>query len=184
VVTPGAHVTIRGTGFNNPGFNLFAADLASPGAIKNYGPIFPGGSATSQQFTIPANVPAGPINFQAVNAPYTGNVQSNSVSSLAGALVTITSVQVIGNTVTVHGTGFSPLSVINLYNKQGANVVNLGGLNGAAPNIPLTVVDSTQFTFTRPAGAQAGAAYIEVLNPPFILFTSSGTDPDGAFTFP
>jgi hypothetical protein len=45
-------------------------------------------------------------------------------------------------------------------------------------------VNDTRFTFARPEGAVAGPAFVEVLNPPFIPFSSSGNDPDGAFTFP
>jgi hypothetical protein len=92
-------------------------------------------------------------------------------------------VAVSGTTVTVTGTGFSVRSVINLYNLQAGSVVNLGGLVGSAAKIPLTVVSDTRFTFTRPAGAAAGPAFVEVLNPPFIPFSSSGSDPDGAFAF-
>jgi hypothetical protein len=193
VVTAGAPVTVTGTGFNNPGVNLFGAVSAGPDPVPvpatcpvvNYGPVFPGGGSTSFTFTVPAGVPAGPLNFQAVNSPYVGNVLSNSVSTVSGAPVTITTVSVSGSTVTVLGTGFSCLSVINLFNMQGAGVVNLGGLDGSGQrNVPLQFVSSTELRFTRPAGAQAGAAFVEVLNPPFIPFSSSGNDPQGAFTFP
>jgi subtilisin-like proprotein convertase family protein len=185
VVTPGLTVTIAGTGFNNPGVNLFAADLDNPGQVRNYGPFFPGGSPTGFQLTVPASVPAGPANFQVVNNPYTGNVQSNSVSAVAGARLDVTSVTISGNIVTIRGAGFSPLSVINLFNLQGPSVVNLGGLDGSGqPNVPLVFVDSTELRFTRPAAAQAGAAFVEVLNPPYIPFSSSGDDPGGAFAFP
>ena len=50
------------------------------------------------------------------------------------------------------------------------------------PKIPLTLVNSTEFTFTLPADAVAGPAFIEGFNPPFLPFTSSGNDPCGAFT--
>jgi len=63
-------------------------------------------------------------------------------------------------------------------------VVNLGGLSGGSPRVPLTFVSDTQVTFTRPAGAVAGPTFGEVLNPPFIPFSSSGNDPDGAFAMP
>ena len=119
-----------------------------------------------------------------VNSPYTGNVQSNAVAAVLGAAVTISAVDVAGSTVTVTGTGFSVLSVINLFNLQGGLVVNLGGLNGATPNIPLNVASDTQLSFSVPAGAVSGPAFVQVLNPPFIPFSSSGNDPDGAFTLP
>jgi hypothetical protein len=193
VVTPGATVTITGTGFNTPGMNLFAAsqDGADPAptpypcGVTNYGGSFLLGTSTGVQFTIPADVPAGPANFQAVNSPFTGNVESNSVSAVMGARATITSVVVSGSEVQVFGTGFSCLSVINLFNLQGATVVNLGGLTGGGQRvIPLQFISSTELRFERPAGAIAGPAFVEVLNPPYIPFSSSGNDPDGAFSFP
>ncbi len=45
----------------------------------------------------------------------------------------------------------------------------------------LTVVNSARFTFTKAAGATAGASYVQAFNPPFVPFTSSGTG-SGAFT--
>jgi hypothetical protein len=84
--------------------------------------------------------------------------------------------------VTVSGTGFSSLSVINLFNRQGAAALNLGGLNpNGTPKIPLDAVSPTQLSFTVPAAAVSGPAYLQVLNPPFVPFSSSGNDPDGAF---
>jgi hypothetical protein len=75
--------------------------------------------------------------------------------------------------------------VINLFNLQGSDVVNLGGLTGGGQRvIPLQFISSQELRFVRPAGAVAGAAFVEVLNPPFIPFSSSGNDPQGAFTFP
>jgi hypothetical protein len=192
VVAPGATITIGGTGFNNPGVDVFAASTSSPDPaptavlcpVAKYGPAFPGGSATSLEFTVPANVPPGPAIFQLTNSPYAGNVKSNTASAVAGASPTITSVSIAGSTITVLGTGFSCLSVINLYNMQGAGVVNLGGISGGQRVIPLQFISPTELRFTRPGSAQAGAAFVEVLNPPYIPFSSSGNDPDGAFTFP
>jgi alpha-tubulin suppressor-like RCC1 family protein len=179
VVARGGPVTIVGTGFNAPAVNLFTA-------TGNVGPLWPlaGGTATTIQVVVPGTAPVGPGSFQVVNNPYTGNVQSNAVAAVIGAPLTITSVSVAGGTVTVTGTGFSVLSVINLFNRQGGAAVNLGGLAGGTARVPLTLVSDTEFTFARPAGAVAGPAFVEVLNPPFIPFASSGTDPDGAFTFP
>ena len=88
-----------------------------------------------------------------------------------------------GSIVTVEGTGFSTLTVINLFNEPAGGTVNLGGLNGAGkPQIPLTLISSTRFTFTVPAGAMAGPAFIQGFNPPFLPFTSTGNDPCAAFT--
>ena len=91
----------------------------------------------------------------------------------------------VDSTVTVTGTGFSSLTVINLFASNGSTVANFGGFNGGGlPNIPLNLVNSTQFTFTRPGGAVAGNAFVEAINPPFIPFSGSGNDPQGAFTLP
>jgi len=176
VVSPGSPVTITGTGFNSPLVNIFTA-------TGNIGPRAPqpGSTSTFMQIVIPSTAPTGPGSFQVVNNPYTGNVLSNAVSVPIGALLTITSISQSGNTVTVNGTGFSTVSVINLFNAQGGGAVNLGGLGASGPNVPLNIVSPTQFTFTVPAGAVSGPSYIQVLNPPFIAYSSSGSDPDGAF---
>ena len=50
--------------------------------------------------------------------------------------------------------------------------------------IPLQFISSTELRFDRPAGAQSGPAFVEVLNPPYIPYSSSGNDPDGGFVFP
>ena len=113
----------------------------------------------------------------------TYTLKSNAVSVPLGAKITVTSVGQVGSTITVHGTGFSTLTVINLFNKQGAIVVNLGGFGpGGTPKIPLTFIDDTTFSFTKPFSAVPGAAYVQAFNPPFVPFTSSGTGPSGAFT--
>ncbi|MDX2171200.1 MAG: hypothetical protein SF182_29290 [Deltaproteobacteria bacterium] len=179
VVAPGATVTVGGSGFNAPLVNLFTAS-------GNLGPLspLPGGNAASFQITIPANAPAGPGSLQVVNNPYTGNVISNAVSVPIGALVTISGISQSGSVVTVDGTGFSTVSVINLFAQQsGGGVNNFGGLTaGGAAKIPLSVLSSTRFTFTVPAGTASGPAYVMVLNPPYIPYSSSGSDPDGGFT--
>lgn len=180
VVVQGTTVAIAGTGFNRPLVNLFTA-------AGNQGPLtpLPGGTSTQLGVVIPAGTPTGPGSFQVVNGPYTGNVLSNAVSVPIGSMVTVDSVSQQGTTVTVTGTGFSRLSVINLF-AQGSTggVVNLGGLSsGGGSRIPLTIVDSTRFTFAVPAsGAVTGPAFVQVLNPPFITYSSSCNDPDGAFT--
>jgi len=177
-VAKGSTVTITGTGFINPLVNLFTAT----GPVGPLTPL-PGGTATQIQVQVPANVPTGPGAFQAVNSPYNPSVVSNAVSVPLGAQLTITGVTQQGTTVTVNGTGFSVASVINLFNRQGAAVVNLGGYNAQGqPNIPLTMSSDTQFTFSAPANAVTGPAYVQVLNPPYIPFSSTGGDPDGGFT--
>ena len=82
----------------------------------------------------------------------------------------------------VTGTGFSTLTVINFFNLQTTVVVNLGGLDASGkPKIPLTIINSDKFTFTVPAGAVAGAAYVQAANRLFVPYTSSGSGPGGSF---
>jgi Reprolysin (M12B) family zinc metalloprotease/IPT/TIG domain len=172
VVPQGQTVTITGTGFNSPLVNLFTAS-------GNKGPLTPlaGGTSTQIRVTIPADTPTGPGSFQVVNSPYTGNVSSNAVSVPIGAQVTISDVTQVGSMVTVTGTGFSTMSVINLFN-GGAN---LGGIGLSGVRIHLTVDSDQMFHFVVPAGAVSGSAYVQVLNPPYIPYSTSGNDPDGGF---
>ncbi len=178
IIPQGSTVTITGTGFNNPLVNLFTA-------AGNVGPLapLPGGTSTQFQIVVPAGTVTGPGSFQVVNSPYVGNVLSNAVSAPIGEALDITAISQSGTTITVDGAGFSSLSVINLFNAIGGSAVNLGGLNpDGSPKIPLTVVSEHQFTFEVPAGAATGNAYVMVLNPPFIPFSSTTGDPDGAFS--
>jgi glucose/arabinose dehydrogenase len=172
-------VTIGGTGFNNPKVNLFTAG----GFIGPLDPL-PGAGSTQIQVQIPGGAATGPGTFQVVNQPYSSQNVSNAVTATLGAAPTITAVTQNGSTVTVQGTGFSSLSVINLFNLQGGTVSFIGGLwptNGRA-RIPLTAVTPTQFTFAVPPDAITGPAYVQVVNPPFTPFATSDSDPDGAFT--
>jgi hypothetical protein len=183
VIPRAGGVVLVGTGFENALVNVFTAE-------GNVGPLppAPGHTDTHIGVTLPADAPAGPGSFQVVNrrATPSGTVYTNSNAVVAAlvAVPTITGVTVAGATVTVRGTGFSRASVVNLFNLQGGGAVNLGGLSGGAPRLPLTFVSDTEIAFARPAGAVAGPAFVEVLNPPFIAFASSGSDPDGAFTLP
>ena len=177
VLVPGGVATISGTGFSGPLVNLFTSS-------GNLGPLAPqpGGSATQFQIAVPSNAPTGPGSLQVVNSPYLGNVVSNAVSVPIGATVGIDGITQSGTAITVRGSGFSTASVLNLFNRQGSATVNLGGLDGQGrARIPLTSVTPTQLTFAVPAGAVAGSAYLQVINPPFIAASSSGNDPDGAF---
>ncbi|MDG2305959.1 MAG: NHL repeat-containing protein [Candidatus Binatia bacterium] len=178
VISQGSTIWIEGTGFNGPLVNLFTA-------VGNVGPLSPlaGGTDTSFQIEIPAGTVTGPGSFQVVNNPYTGTVISNAVSVPIGQALDITSISQDGTTIAVDGAGFSALSVINFFAQTGGGVENFGGLDGGgASNIPLTIVSENQFTFQVPAGAQGGAAYVMVLNPPFIPFSSTTGDEDGGFT--
>ncbi|MBK7973308.1 MAG: hypothetical protein IPK07_08525 [Deltaproteobacteria bacterium] len=179
-IVPGNQTTIDGSGFANPVVNIFSAsgNCAPPGGI-----VPSSSSSTSLTMTVPANCPIGPGSVQVINA--TGSfLASNAVSTPIGELVTISSVEVNGATITVNGTGFNSLTVINLFAGSGGNVVNAGGLAGGNPKIPLTIVTPQQFTFTRPDGLDAGNAFIQAINPPFIPFTNSGTSPAGSFVLP
>jgi ELWxxDGT repeat protein len=176
VVGKGATVTIGGTGFADPVVSVFTAT----GKVDLVPTAW---TATSVSVVLPATAPTGPGTFRVVNRP--SYRESNAVAAVIGAVPTISGVSVTGGLVTVTGTGFCALTVINLFNVQGGGVVNLGGLGpGGTAKIPLLSVTDTQFSFARPAGAVTGPAFVEVLNPPFIPFSSSGSDPDGAFTLP
>ena len=177
-VFPDTDLTLGGTGFNAPGVNLYSAS-------GNIGPLFPVGASSPTQLTVhvPAGAPLGLAAFEVVNSPYAGNVGSQVVYASLGSAPTITSVTQNGSTVTVNGSGFAGGAVINLFNQQGQTVVNLGGVaaNGQ-PRIPLTIVSPARLTFQVPAAAVSAPAYVQVINPPFIGFTSTGNDPDGGFT--
>jgi glucose/arabinose dehydrogenase len=179
IVAQGSTLTITGTGFNNPQVNLFTAS-------GNVGPLMPlgGGTSTQIQVTVPMSTPTGPGSLQVVNNPFTGNVLSNAVSVPIGAPITISSIMQSGRTVTITGTGFSTLTVINLFNLQGGGAANLGGLfsTNGQPRVRLTFVSPTQLTFQAPAQGIPGPAFVQALNPPFIPFSSSGNDPDGGFS--
>jgi hypothetical protein len=133
-----------------------------------------------------SNAPAtGPGSFVVSNKGSDGKYseKSNAVSVPIGQRITVASVTQALSTITVNGTGFSNLTVINFFNTQGAKVMNLGGLKpGGAPKIPLAFVNQNKFTFSKPGGAAPGASYVQALNPPFVPFSSSGNDPGGSFT--
>jgi hypothetical protein len=194
VVVQGSTVKLGGTGFDT--VNGVAIDLfcACPGG--KVGPFFlnpgnPGLTPTVLTFSLPPvgspNSPeTGPGSFVISNATpgHTYTTKSNAVSVPIGARIHVLSVSQAGSTITVNGTGFSMLTVINLFNtSSGGGVVNLGGLKaGGLPVIPLTFIDEDNFSFTVPAGANKAASYVQAFNPPFVPFTSSDSDPGGAFT--
>ena len=158
------------------------------------GPFFlnpgdPGLGASALSFILPASGPnspaVGPGSFVVSNKGTTGpayDCKSNAVAAVLGHAITVGSVNQVGSMITVDGTGFSTLTVINFFNRQGALAPNLGGLSpDGMPKIPLTLVNDMQFTFMVPGGAIAGPSYVQALNPPFVPFSSSGNGPGGSF---
>jgi hypothetical protein len=192
VVAQGVPVVLDGSGFD--AINGLAVDLFCACAGGKVGPFFltpgnPGLTPTSITFVVPASGPGapstGPGSMVISNrgAAGTFTAKSNAVSVPVGQRVSVVSVTQTGPTISVSGTGFSTFTVINLFNTQRGAIVNLGGLQaGGIPRIPLHVVNSTLFTFSRPTGAVAGASYVQAFNPPFVPFTGSGNTPAGAFT--
>jgi hypothetical protein len=105
------------------------------------------------------------------------------VSAPIGAAIRLDRVSQAGTTITVTGAGFSVRTIISFFNMQAGGVVNLGGVvNGTQSLIPFTLVSANQLTFQVPAGAVSGPSYVQLLNPPFIPFTTTGNSPNGAFT--
>ena len=85
-------------------------------------------------------------------------IKSAAVSVPLGAPINVLSVTQSGTTITVNGTGFSTLTVINFFATTAAGVENLGGLTaGGAAKIPLTLINSTRFTFNVPDGRTRGS---------------------------
>src|SRR5260370_29347552 len=91
---------------------------------------------------LPKSPPTGPASFRVDNkgtvAPFYTKQQSNAVSVPIGARIHVLSVGQVGPLITVGGTGFSTLTVINFFNTMPDDMVkNLGGLmpNGH-PKIP------------------------------------------------
>lgn len=193
VVVPGVTVTLNGNGFDT--VNGVAVDLFCACTGGKVGPFFlapgdPGLTATSISFVIPATGPnapsTGPGSFRISNMGSDGlyTYKSNAVSVPIGAPLSITNVADSGRTVTVSGTGFSPLTVLNVFNAQAdGTVINFGGLNpDGSPNLPTSLASSTQLSFFLPAGMVPGPSYVQAVNPPFVPFTSSGDAPSGVFT--
>ena len=188
VVPLGSQVTLKGTGFDT--VNGVAVDVFC--AAGKVGPFFlnpgnPALSANSIMLTLPASgpnaLPVGPASFVISNKGIDGlySKKSNAVSVPMGRRIQVMSVTQQGKTLIVDGTGFSTLTLINFYASKGGPVVNLGGTVNGVAAIAITLVSSTELRFAVPAGAVAGPAYVEALNPPFVPFTTTAGDPNGAF---
>src|SRR5579885_1570881 len=124
VIMQGKTVTLGGAGFdaaNGVAINLFCA--CAGGRIP---PIFidpgPALGSTSLSFTLPFSACTGPSSLAVVNKGADGGYSkvSNAVSVPLGAAISVTSVSQSGSTILVNGTGFSALTVINLFNTQGS----------------------------------------------------------------
>ena len=191
VVVQGTTVTLNGSGFDQA--NGVAIDLfcACPGS--KVGPFLVNPSvklnSTAVLFDLPSSGPdaplTGPGSFVVSNKGSNGlySRKSNAVSVVIGNQIQVSAVSQNARQLTVFGAGFSPLTVINLFNVQGTHTVNLGGIGpGGIARIPLTLINSNQFTFTLPVAAMPGPAYVQALNPPFIMFSSSGNGPGGSIT--
>jgi hypothetical protein len=179
LLVPGADVVLDGDGFADPVVNLYTVG-------GNIGPITPSAwTASSLTFHVPAGAPVGPGSVQVVNRP--SYAVSDAVSIPIGERIRVDSVTVDPDNVTVHlsGAGLCTGMAINLFAHQSSFVLNFGGLNpDGTPVFPFTVVDSHHLFFTRPSFISPGSAYVQVLNAPFIPYTSSGNGPGGAFTMP
>jgi hypothetical protein len=187
VIVPGSEVVLTGGGFdttNGVGIDLFCAC-----ASGKVGPFFvlpsnQGLSSTSVSFQLPSSgtdaPDFGPGSLQITNL---GNGYKTAAVAVAiGAQVAVDSVSEQGGVITVNGSGFSNLTVINFFNMQGNDVVNLGGLNSdGSPKIALESVTATSLSFALPSGAVAGPAFVQAVNPPFVPFDAS-TGSGGAFT--
>jgi hypothetical protein len=190
VIKQGNVVNLGGSGFDTA--NGVAVDLFCACTGGKVGPFFinPGPGLTSSliSFTLPASGSTSPATgpgslvISNAGASHSYALKSNAVAVAIGAQISISSISQSSNTITVNGHGFSTLTVINFFANTASGLQNLGGLGPHGPVIPLTLVNSNQFTFSKPASALAGSAYVEAFNPPFVPFTSSGTGPSGAFT--
>jgi hypothetical protein len=190
VVQQGMTVTVGGMGFdaaNGVAVNIFCA---CPGGKVGPFVVGPGLNltATSVSFLVPASgtdaPTTGPGSFVVINKGADGSFSkmSNAVSVPIGDRIAITSVSQSVKTVTVGGSGFSKLTVVNFFSLSGGVTVNLGGLHkNGTPKIPITLVTPNVFTFTAPAAAMPGPAYVQALNPPFVPFSSSGNSAAGSF---
>ncbi len=191
LIHQGDVVTIGGTAFDS--VNGVVVDMFCNGCPGGKVAIPAIASPTSVMITVPlpdpgTGIPAitGNVSFDVTNAgaDHLFKFKSNAVAVPILALPAVTSVIQAGNTITVTGNGFIPGSVLNFFNLQPCGgVVNLGGADATGhSNIPLTISSLTMMSFTVPAGAQKSPAYVQIVNPPFVPFTSSGTGPGGAFT--
>ena len=169
---------VDGSGFRNPIVNLFTAT----GRLTIVPQML---SPDSLLLTVPAGATTGPGAMQVINRAGNPWPVSATVSVPIGARIDVSNVRVSGGRVYVTGSGFSPLTVINLFNRTGSGVTNLGGRDSNGDDrITLENLTGTSFDFPVPANANPDRAYLTAINPPFITSSSTAQDPDGAFRFP
>ena len=150
VVMQGSAVALGGSGFDITDGVAAHMFCACPGGKVGpflFDPGDPGLSAKLIALIVPASGPnaplTGPGSFVVSNKGGDGKFsrKSNAVSVPIGDQVSVTSVSQSATTISVDGSGLSQVTVINFFNLQGLNVVNLGGLKpDGTPRIPLSVV--------------------------------------------
>jgi hypothetical protein len=189
LIHQGDLVTIGGVGFDS--VNGVVVDMFCYGCPRGKVGMAAVPTRTKVMFTVPLPNPSmgiptitGNVSFTVTNAGagHLFKFKSNAVAVPILALPAVTSVTQAGNTIRVTGNGFVASSILNFFNDQGcAGTLNLGGVNAAGQsNIPLTITSLTTMSFTVPSNAQKGSAYVQVVNPPFVPFTSSGSGPGGS----
>lgn len=141
VVPQGTDVTLQGNGFDT--VNGVAVDVFCACAGGKVGPFFlnsgdPALTATSLTVSLPAMgpnaLPAGPASIVISNAGADGKYarKSNAGSVPIGRSISVIGVTQDATMLVVDGTGFSTLTVINLFVVKNGKAVNLGGLTHAA----------------------------------------------------
>jgi outer membrane protein assembly factor BamB len=195
VVMQNHTVTLGGLGFDTAhgvAIDLFCDCPGGKMPTLFLNPGAPGLTATALSFTLPSSAVTGPGSFVISNKGGKGDyaIKSNAVSVAIGAKVTVSGVKQTGCLLAVNGSGFAvsgtglpPFTVINLFNRQASTAVNLGGIAAGNPKIALDVASANQLTFSLAGvGIEPGASYVQVLNPPFVPFSSSGNTANAAFT--
>jgi hypothetical protein len=119
----GSSVVIDGNGFDTThgvAVDVFCTCPDMGGKVTKFlTPGNPGLKPDSITFTLLATTPTGPGSIIVSNfAGGSYSAKSEAVSVPLAARINVTKVTQSGSTVTVEGTGFSTLTVINLFNTQ------------------------------------------------------------------
>jgi photosystem II stability/assembly factor-like uncharacterized protein len=157
VVPQGTLVKLGGMGFdtaNGVGVDLFCACPTTGGKVGTFflNPGNPMLTSNQISFVLPATgpkaPPTGPGSFVVYNKGTDGKYskKSNAVSVPIGQKITVTSVSQLAGTLTVNGTGFSTLTVINFFNDQSMNFIQNGDFNKGLSSYSETVVSPGSFT--------------------------------------